>query len=111
MATASVYGLLAEFDSPAELVAATRRVHDAGYRVVYDPLSVVHHTIGVSKSASRKMIVARHRSMWRYYRKHLRGGALRDAVTAAGIAARCGFMLARASVASLVARATPARTS
>ena len=32
MATASVYGLLAEFDSPAELVAATRRVHDAGYR-------------------------------------------------------------------------------
>ena len=88
-----------------------RRVHDAGYRVVYDPRSVVHHTIGVSKSASRKMIVARHRSMWRYYRKHLRGGALRDAVTAAGIAARCGFMLARASVASLVARATPARTS
>jgi hypothetical protein len=31
-AAASVYGLLAEFDSPAELVAATRRVHEAGYR-------------------------------------------------------------------------------
>jgi hypothetical protein len=32
MATAPVYGLLAEFDTPAELVAATRRVHAEGYR-------------------------------------------------------------------------------
>ena len=32
MATASVYGLLAEFDTPTDLVAATRRVHDEGYR-------------------------------------------------------------------------------
>ncbi|HEX5480118.1 MAG TPA: glycosyltransferase family 2 protein, partial [Dehalococcoidia bacterium] len=94
-----------------EDVDLCRRVHDAGYRVVYDPRSVVHHTIGVSKSASRKMIVARPRSMWRYYRKHLRGGALRDAVTAAGIAARCALMLVRASLASLVARAAAARTS
>ncbi|HWK08440.1 MAG TPA: DUF3341 domain-containing protein [Vicinamibacterales bacterium] len=32
MATASVYGLLAEFDTPAELVTATKRVHAEGYR-------------------------------------------------------------------------------
>ena len=32
MATAPVYGLLAEFDTPTELVAATRRVHEEGYR-------------------------------------------------------------------------------
>jgi hypothetical protein len=32
MATAPVYGLLAEFDTPAELVAATRKVHAEGYR-------------------------------------------------------------------------------
>jgi len=32
MATAPVYGLLAEFDSPADLVAATKRVHADGYR-------------------------------------------------------------------------------
>lgn len=94
-----------------EDVDLCRRVHDAGYRVVYDPRSVVQHTIGVSKSSSRKMIVARHRSMWRYYRKHLRGGAVRDAATAAGIAARCCVMLARASIASLLTRAAPARTS
>jgi len=34
MATASVYGLLAEFDTPADLVAATRRVHAEGYRKI-----------------------------------------------------------------------------
>ena len=34
MATASVYGLLAEFDTPAELVTATRRVHAEGYRKI-----------------------------------------------------------------------------
>lgn len=71
-----------------------RRVHDAGYRVVYEPAAVLHHRIGVSASAPPKLIVARHRSMWRYYRKHLRGNVALDAVTAVGIAARCGAMLA-----------------
>ncbi|MBF6600933.1 MAG: glycosyltransferase family 2 protein [Dehalococcoidia bacterium] len=84
-----------------EDVDLCRRVHDAGYRVVYQPAAVVHHTIGVSKSASRRMIIERHRSMWRYYRRHLRGGALRDGATAAGIAARCGVMLARAALLGL----------
>jgi len=70
-----------------------RRVHDAGYRVVYEPAAVLYHRIGVSVSAPPRMIVARHRSMWRYYRKHLRGNVVLDAVTAAGIAARCGVML------------------
>ena len=31
-ATASVYGLLAEFDTPTALVAATKRVYADGYR-------------------------------------------------------------------------------
>jgi hypothetical protein len=44
------------------------------------------------------MIIERHKSMWRYYRKHLRGGIIRDAATGAGIAARCGAMLLRARV-------------
>jgi N-acetylglucosaminyl-diphospho-decaprenol L-rhamnosyltransferase len=92
-----------------EDVDLCRRVHDAGYRVVYYPLATVHHTIGVSKSTSRRMIVERHRSMWRYYRKHLGGGLVRDALTGAGITARCLLMLARASLASLASRS--ARTS
>jgi len=79
-----------------------RRVHDAGYRVVYDPAVFVYHTIGVSKAASARMIVERHRSIWRYYRKHLRRNPAIDAATAAGIAARCGALL----VAGAVRRAT-----
>lgn len=70
-----------------------RRAHDAGYRVVYNPDVVVHHSIGVSQSTSSRLVVARHRSMWRYYRKHLRGNTARDTVTAAGIAARCAYVL------------------
>lgn len=75
-----------------------RRVHDAGYRVVYEPAAVLYHRIGVSVSAPPRMIVARHRSMWRYYRKHLRGNIAVDAVTALGITARCGVMLVNNAV-------------
>ena len=57
------------------------RVHDAGYRVVYDPAVAVYHSIGASESTSTRLIVERHRSMWRYYRKHLRGNLARDAIT------------------------------
>lgn len=78
----------------SEDVDYCRRVHDAGLRVVYEPAAHVYHTIGVSKTPSPRMIVSRHRSMWRYYRKHMRGNALRDAATGAGIAARGGVMLA-----------------
>lgn len=75
-----------------------RRVHDAGLRVVYEPAVAVYHSIGASESASPRLIVERHRSMWRYYRKHLRGNVLRDAATAAGIAGRCGAVLAAAQL-------------
>jgi GT2 family glycosyltransferase len=88
-----------------EDVDLCRRVHDRGYRVVYNPTVAVYHAIGVSKSRAPRMILARHRSMWRYYRKHLRGGIVRDAVTAAGIAARCGWMLAASGIGAIGARA------
>jgi N-acetylglucosaminyl-diphospho-decaprenol L-rhamnosyltransferase len=70
-----------------------RRAHDAGYRVVYDPEAVVYHRIGISEAASARIIIERHRSIWRYYRKHLRRNPVIDAITAAGIAARCGLLL------------------
>jgi GT2 family glycosyltransferase len=81
-----------------------RRVRDAGYRVVYEPTATVYHAIGVSKHSNARMIVARHRSMWRYYRKHLRSNVLVDALTGAGIAARCGLMLAQRGMSVAVNR-------
>jgi GT2 family glycosyltransferase len=82
-----------------------RRVHDAGLRVVYEPRVAVAHGIGVSKRAPARIIVERHKSMWRYYRKHMRSNVLVDAATAAGIAGRCAFMLASNGVRGVLRRA------
>lgn len=87
-----------------EDVDLCRRVHDAGYRVVYNPDVAVYHKIGVSESTSPRMVIERHRSIWRYYTKHLRGGRLRDAMTAAGIVGRCGLLLASNEVRRVLAR-------
>jgi GT2 family glycosyltransferase len=70
-----------------------KRVRNAGLRVVYLPEAVVFHEIGVSKRAPARIVVERHKSMWRYYRKHMRGNVALDVVTAAGIAARCAATL------------------
>ncbi len=87
-----------------EDVDLCRRVHDAGYRVVYVPTAIVFHAIGVSRSAAPRMVIERHKSMWRYYRKHLRGGLGRDAVTLAGITARCTAILGANAVRALATR-------
>lgn len=81
-----------------------KRIHDAGMRVIYYPAVSIYHRIGVSESASPWAIVQRHKSMWRYYRKHLSGNALRDAVTAAGIATRAGILLAAGGVRGVIRR-------
>jgi GT2 family glycosyltransferase len=78
-----------------EDVDLCQRAHRAGYRVVYFPEAAVVHRIGGSSSTlPARSIIERHRSMWHYYRKHLRGGRLKDAATATGIALRCGLLLA-----------------
>jgi N-acetylglucosaminyl-diphospho-decaprenol L-rhamnosyltransferase len=87
-----------------EDVDLCRRVHDAGYRVVYKPDVAMYHQIGVTKSTSPRMVIERHRSIWRYYTKHMRGGRLRDAVTAAGIVGRCGALLAANEVRRVLTR-------
>jgi GT2 family glycosyltransferase len=85
----------------SEDVDFCKRVHDAGLRVVYVPDAVVYHAIGVSKRAPARIVVERHKSMWRYYRKHMRGNALQDVVTAAGIAVRCTVTLTALTAASV----------
>jgi GT2 family glycosyltransferase len=62
-----------------------RRMHDAGLRVRYEPAATVYHRIGISARPSARTIIERHKSIWRYYRKHLRGNPLRDALAANGV--------------------------
>jgi len=50
MKRTAVYGLMAEFDNPTSLVAATQRAHDAGYRRMdaYSPFPIeeLHEALG-----------------------------------------------------------------
>jgi len=70
------------------------RAHQGGYRAVYFPQAAVTHHIGRSSDTlPNRSILQWHRSMWRYYRKHMRSNPLVDGLTLAGIGARCGYQL------------------
>jgi GT2 family glycosyltransferase len=71
-----------------------KRLHAAGLRVVYHPAARVYHTIGISERPTVRAVMERHRSMWRYYRKHLARNPALSVATAAGIAGRCVWTLA-----------------
>jgi len=82
------------------------RAHRAGYQVVYFPQVAVTHHIGKStETMPNRSIVQWHRSMWRYYRKHMRGNLLLDVLTLAGIGVRCVYQIALQNTRRLLARA------
>ncbi len=71
----------------------------AGWSTGYHPAARVLHHIGVSsRQAAGRMILERHRSMWRYYRKHFRPNPLKDTVVGPVIAGRCALQLAKNAV-------------
>jgi N-acetylglucosaminyl-diphospho-decaprenol L-rhamnosyltransferase len=85
-----------QFFMYCEDVDFCRRAKTAGLRVQYHPGARVMHQVGASsRHARRRMLVARHRSLWRYYRKHFHRDPVRDAAAAAAIWTRCGAMLVR----------------
>jgi N-acetylglucosaminyl-diphospho-decaprenol L-rhamnosyltransferase len=96
-----------------EDVDLCRRMHDAGFRVVYFPDAEVTHRIGASsRTLPNRVIVARHQGMWLYYRRYMRGGPALDAVTGTAILGRCLLFLAKANGRRAVAetrRLLPAR--
>lgn len=81
-----------------EDVDLCRRMHDAGFRVVYIPHAEVTHRIGASsRTLPNRVILARHQGMWLYYRRYMRGGPALDALTGTAILGRCLLFLARAN--------------
>ncbi|MCW5937376.1 MAG: glycosyltransferase family 2 protein [Fimbriimonadaceae bacterium] len=79
-----------------------KRAWEAGFKVVYLPEAVVTHAIGRSTDrVANKMIVRFHKSMLRYYRKHLVSKApapfrpLLVAAAATALALRAGLFLAK----------------
>jgi hypothetical protein len=82
------------------------RAHQAGYDVVYFPQVAVTHHIGKStETMPNRSIVQWHQSMWRYYRKHMRGNLPLDVATLLGIVARCAYQLAVKNVRRVLERA------
>ena len=57
-----IYGLMAEFTSPTEVVAAAKRVHEAGYRKVdaYSPYPIeeLSHALGMHHSPLPKIVTS-----------------------------------------------------
>ena len=72
-----------------------QRAHRAGWKVVYFPqVSLVHHIGRSTGTLPNRMIIERHRSMWHYYRRYMRGSPLLDGAAFLGINARCAVLLA-----------------
>jgi N-acetylglucosaminyl-diphospho-decaprenol L-rhamnosyltransferase len=71
------------------------RARLAGADVVFHPGMTVSHRIGgSSRSAPAALLVARHRSLWRWYTKHFRRFWLKDAVVWTGVWLRCATLIA-----------------
>ncbi len=73
------------------------RAYQAGWETQYYPeMRVLHHVAeGGSrhKSVARRMVVERHRSMWRYYAKHFKRNPLKDLATGTVLWLRCAARL------------------
>ena len=70
------------------------RAWHAGWKVYFHPgFSIEHHVGGSSEQIPFRMLVIRHRSMWRWYTKTFRRFWLKDAVIYCGIWVRCGFLM------------------
>jgi GT2 family glycosyltransferase len=76
------------------------RARQRGWIVRYYPgFQVLHHIGGSSRTVAVRMVVERHRSIWRYYAKHFPRNRVKDILIGAGIWGRCGWLLMRGYVA------------
>ncbi len=94
-------GMLDEgFFMYAEDVDWCYRMRQAGWTVEYFPEALVmHHYEKSAGKAPFRMTLERHRSMWRFYKKHYsRDIVLLDLATAAGVSARFALMTARDAI-------------
>lgn len=89
-------GLDERFFMYCEDVDFCLRATQRGWRVVFHPGMVLEHAIGgSSRQVNRRMIVERHRSIWRYYLKHFRRLWIKDLAVWLGVWGRCAWLLLR----------------
>ncbi|MBD3341426.1 MAG: glycosyltransferase [Candidatus Lokiarchaeota archaeon] len=62
------------------------RANQNNWHVHYLPDAKIEHHIGISSSSvQNKMVIERHKSMWKYYKKHFKKNYLVDIITYAAI--------------------------
>lgn len=89
-------GLDERFFMYCEDVDFCLRARQRGWMTRYHPAARVLHRIGTSTRRERpRMILERHRSMWRYYLKHFRRNPVKDLAVGAALWARCGLIMLR----------------
>lgn len=87
-------GLDEGFFMYCEDVDFCRRAVQAGWKVTYVPaMRVLHHIAGSTRGVRRRMILERHRSMWRYYRKHFSSGPVMNSAVRVGIVGRAALRI------------------
>jgi len=78
------------------------RARRAGWTTAYHPALVVEHEVaGSTRARSRAMLFERHRSLWRYYKKHFTRSPFVDPVAWTAIWSRCGFVIAQDALRSV----------
>lgn len=78
------------------------RARRAGWTTEYHPALVVEHEVaGSTRARSRAMLFERHRSLWRYYKKHFTRSPFVDPVAWTAIWGRCGLVIAQDAARSL----------
>lgn len=99
-------GLDERFFMYSEDVDYCYQVWQGGWRVVYLPIAEVYHLIGQSSKKLRfKVTVWRHRSMYKFFKKHYsRNLMFVDAITALMVWMRCAVQLAIAGLGAVTDR-------
>ena len=98
MTTRAVLDRVGSFDEAFfwgfEDVDFCQRLQREGLHVVYYPEASVRHSIGASaRSVPVRAVVARHRGMWRYYKRYLASNAAVDGLAFVAVWARCGLQV------------------
>ena len=89
-------GLDERFFMYCEDVDFCLRAHHAGWKVQYHPALTLRHDVACStRRRPARMLFERHRSLWRYYKKHFRRQPLIDVVAWSAIWSRCALVIAQ----------------
>jgi len=87
-----------------------RRIRDARWKIVYVPDATLMHHVGASRGpAPPRVVLARHRSMFRYLRKHFAAPWPLEALVGLGLLLRAGIEVTLSALSVVLGAVRPTR--